>query len=118
IILFDISVLLMTSKFLKSEFSEENIEFWLACEDYKKTQADHLFDKAEKIYKEFIQSDVNIDFKTRKSIAKMTQDPTSSSFDEAQRLVYILMERDSYPRFLKSKFYHNLLNNGRCTNFT
>lgn len=44
-------------EFLKSEFSDENIDFWLACEDYKKTQSDHLHDKAEKIYMEFVQSD-------------------------------------------------------------
>nr|XP_060627611.1 regulator of G-protein signaling 1 [Anolis sagrei ordinatus] len=100
-------------EFLKSEFSDENIEFWLACEDYKKTQADHLHSKAEKIYKEFVQSNaikqVNIDFHTRKDIAKEAQDPTPSSFNEAQRLVFVLMERDSYPRFLKSRFYRNLL---------
>lgn len=43
--------------FLKSEFSEENIEFWLACEDYKKTESDLLHGKAEKIYKAFVHSD-------------------------------------------------------------
>ncbi|KAG8132778.1 hypothetical protein E2320_010608 [Naja naja] len=53
---------------------------------------------------------VNIDFHIRKSVAKKVQDPTPSSFDEAQRLIYVLMERDSYPRFLKSQHYHNLLN--------
>lgn len=44
-------------EFLKSEFSEENIEFWLACEDYKKTKSDNLHGKAERIYEEFVQSD-------------------------------------------------------------
>lgn len=44
-------------KFLKSEFSEENIEFWLACEDYKKTETDLLHNKAEHIYKAFVHSD-------------------------------------------------------------
>ncbi|KAH0521507.1 Regulator of G-protein signaling 1 [Microtus ochrogaster] len=43
--------------FLKSEFSEENIEFWLACEDYKKTESDLLSSKAEDIYKAFVCSD-------------------------------------------------------------
>ncbi|XP_026525072.1 regulator of G-protein signaling 1 [Notechis scutatus] len=101
-------------EFLKSEFSDENIEFWLACEDYRKTQADCLHSKAEKIYQEFVKLDakkqVNIDFHIRKSVAKKVQDPTPSSFDEVQRLIYVLMERDSYPRFLKSQHYHNLLN--------
>ncbi|KAL8178168.1 UNVERIFIED_CONTAM: hypothetical protein K2H54_033983 [Gekko kuhli] len=105
-------------EFLKSEFSDENIDFWLACEDYKKTQSDHLHDKAEKIYMEFVQSDaikqINIDFHTRKATAQKAQNPTPSSFDEAQKLVYILMEKDSYPRFLKSRFYLNLLSKVQC----
>ncbi|XP_066481203.1 regulator of G-protein signaling 1 [Tiliqua scincoides] len=105
-------------EFLKSEFSDENIEFWLACEDYKKTEADHLPSKAEKIYKEFVQCDaikqVNIDYHTRKSTAKKAQEPTPSSFDEAQKIVYVLMEKDSYPRFLKSRFYHSLLSKVQC----
>lgn len=105
-------------EFLKSEFSDENIDFWLACEDYKKSEADNLHSKAEKIFKEFVQSDaikqVNIDHHIRKSTAEKAQEPTPSSFDEAQKIVYILMERDSYPRFLKSRFYHSLLSKVQC----
>uniref|UniRef100_A0A803TZY7 RGS domain-containing protein n=1 Tax=Anolis carolinensis TaxID=28377 RepID=A0A803TZY7_ANOCA len=44
--------------FLKSEFSEENIEFWIACEDYKKIKfPSKMTEKAKKIYEEFIQSE-------------------------------------------------------------
>lgn len=43
--------------FLVSEFSEENIAFYLACEDYRATKPSKLAPKAEKIYKEFIDSD-------------------------------------------------------------
>lgn len=44
--------------FLKSEFSEENIEFWLACEDFRKTKtAAKIGSKAQRIYSEFIQAD-------------------------------------------------------------
>lgn len=44
--------------FLKSEFSEENLEFWMACEDFKKTtSAAKMAEKAKKIYEEFIQSE-------------------------------------------------------------
>ncbi|XP_075844293.1 regulator of G-protein signaling 1 [Microtus pennsylvanicus] len=100
--------------FLKSEFSEENIEFWLACEDYKKTESDLLSSKAEDIYKAFVRSDavkqINIDFRTRESTAKKIKSPTPTSFDEAQKVIYTLMEKDSYPRFLKSNIYLNLLN--------
>lgn len=42
--------------FLRSEFSEENIDFWLTCEDFKSTASpDDLRWKAEEIYQEFIQ---------------------------------------------------------------
>lgn len=44
--------------FLKSEFSEENLEFWMACEDFKKTtSAAKMAEKAKKIYEEFIQAE-------------------------------------------------------------
>ena len=44
--------------FLKSEFCEENIEFWLACEDYRSTTSQaELALKANIIYEEFIKSD-------------------------------------------------------------
>lgn len=44
--------------FLKSEFCEENIEFWLACEDFKKTKSPQkLTSKAKKIYNDFIEKE-------------------------------------------------------------
>lgn len=42
--------------FLKSEFCEENIEFWSACEDFRKhTSHTELASKANSIYEEFIK---------------------------------------------------------------
>ena len=42
--------------FLKTEFSDENIEFWMACEDYKKIKSSaKLASRANKIYREFIE---------------------------------------------------------------
>lgn len=43
--------------FLVTEFSEENVAFYLACEDYKTTKPSKLASKAKKIYDEFIGSD-------------------------------------------------------------
>ena len=41
--------------FLKTEFSDENIEFWMACEEYKKIKSStKLVSKANKIFHEFI----------------------------------------------------------------
>ena len=40
--------------FLQREYSEENIEFWLAVEDYRKTRSSKQQAKARKIYNDFI----------------------------------------------------------------
>ncbi|KAM9845427.1 regulator of G-protein signaling 5-like [Aulostomus maculatus] len=92
--------------FLISEFSEENIAFYLACEDYRTSKPSKLAAKAKNIYDEFISSDapreVNLDHVT-KSITKMNMDqPSQSCFSLAQGKIYTLMEKDCYPRFLKS----------------
>ncbi|XP_039218263.1 regulator of G-protein signaling 21 [Crotalus tigris] len=100
--------------FLKSEFSEENIEFWLACEDFKKTSAAKIASKAQRIYSEFIQADapqeINIDFNTRDHIMQAISKPALNCFDNAQKLIYSLMAKDSFPRFLKSEAYTELVN--------
>ncbi|XP_067846756.1 regulator of G-protein signaling 5-like [Heptranchias perlo] len=100
--------------FLRSEYSEENIEFWLACEDYKKTKSPaKRASKAKKIYLEFIETDapkeVNIDYETKDFTKYHLLEPTHSSFDVAQSKIYNLMEKDSYARFLKSELYLNLI---------
>ncbi|XP_054690283.1 regulator of G-protein signaling 8 isoform X2 [Grus americana] len=100
--------------FLKTEFSEENLEFWLACEDFKKTRsAAKLASKAQRIFEEFIDvqapREVNIDFQTRELTRRNMQEPSLTCFDQAQGKVHSLMEKDSYPRFLRSKIYTDLL---------
>ncbi|XP_038650826.1 regulator of G-protein signaling 21-like [Scyliorhinus canicula] len=107
--------------FLQSEYSEENIEFWMACEDYKKTRTPaKLASKAKKIYSDFIATDapkeVNIDFHTKEVTKKNIVQPTLSCFDLAQRKVHMLMEKDSYPRFLKSELYKDLLKQTQVEN--
>uniref|UniRef100_A0A8C7GWR1 Regulator of G-protein signaling 8 n=2 Tax=Oncorhynchus kisutch TaxID=8019 RepID=A0A8C7GWR1_ONCKI len=100
--------------FLKTEFSDENIEFWMACEEYKKIKTPaKLMTKINKIYNEFIDvkapREVNIDFRTREVMRQSLAEPTPSSLNEVQARVHSLMEKDSYPRFLHSKIYQDLL---------
>lgn len=45
------------TSFLKSEFSQENADFWIACEDYKKTPPSKLATKAKQIYQQYIEAD-------------------------------------------------------------
>ncbi|KAA0712979.1 Regulator of G-protein signaling 8 [Triplophysa tibetana] len=101
--------------FLKTEFSDENIEFWLACEEYKKIKSPgKMMSKANKIYKEFIDvhapREVNIDHRTREETKRKLLEPTPNSLNEVQAKVYSLMEKDSFPRFIRSKIYQDLLN--------
>ncbi|XP_040911142.1 regulator of G-protein signaling 5b [Toxotes jaculatrix] len=98
--------------FLVSEFSEENIAFYLACEDYRVTKPSKLATKAKKIYDEFIGSDapreVNLDHVTKAITKENMECPSQSCFDLAQARIYTLMEKDCYPRFLKSPTYLEL----------
>ncbi|XP_055671443.1 regulator of G-protein signaling 16 isoform X4 [Falco peregrinus] len=51
--------------FLKTEFSEENLDFWLACEDFKKTRSKtKLASKANRIFEEFVQSEAPREVRT------------------------------------------------------
>ncbi|KAF3699081.1 Regulator of G-protein signaling 18 [Channa argus] len=101
------------SQFLRTEFSEENIEFWLACEEYKTIDSEtKLLSKAKCIYSVFIESEapkeVNIDYNTKMAIQKSIAQPTRSCFEAAQTKIYSLMKRDCYPRFLQSEIYLRL----------
>lgn len=40
--------------FLQREFSEENIDFWTACEEYKKLRDAKLPAQARQIYSDFV----------------------------------------------------------------
>nr|XP_033772416.1 regulator of G-protein signaling 1-like [Geotrypetes seraphini]XP_033772417.1 regulator of G-protein signaling 1-like [Geotrypetes seraphini] len=98
--------------FLQTEFSEENLDFWMACEDFKKTRLNKLHNKARKIYEQYIAlqalKEVNLDSRTREITTNNTLLPTRSCFDLAQKRIYGLMEKDSYQRFLRSELYQQL----------
>ncbi|KAG8436381.1 hypothetical protein GDO86_007471, partial [Hymenochirus boettgeri] len=101
--------------FLKMEFSDENLEFWLECEEYKNCKTKkHMEEKAKSIYEKYIQMEspreVNLDFATKEITRKNIDQPSLTSFHTAQNKIYNLMEKDSYTRFLKSNIYSNFLN--------
>lgn len=106
----------------------------MVCEDYKKIRSSfRMSSRAKKIFKCYIQAEatreveltsrdvricgsyqrflpqINIDHKTRDLIRRKVAAPTPDCFNDAQRIVYNLMEKDSYPRFLRSDIYRGLL---------
>lgn len=49
---------LLFEDFLRTEYSEENLLFWLACQDYKKIfSGTEMAAAAKRIYAEFVQVD-------------------------------------------------------------
>nr|XP_020451933.1 regulator of G-protein signaling 5-like [Monopterus albus] len=92
--------------FLRSEFSEENLEFWLACEDYRVSPLNLQKTKAGSIYSQFINPDapqeVNLDAETREALLTVMDSPCADTFNKAQQRIYALMAKDSFPRFLRS----------------
>ena len=50
-----------------------------------------------------------MDSKTRVRTLANLDTPSKAVFDEAQRKVQALMEKDSYPRFLQSDVYQSLV---------
>ncbi|XP_018608850.1 regulator of G-protein signaling 4-like [Scleropages formosus] len=100
--------------FLKTEFSQENIEFWMACEEYRRiTSKETLTSKAWEIYYTYMDvkspKEVNLDAVTREDTKRNLKDVGPSSFDEAQKKIFLLMEKDSYRRFIKSNLFLDLL---------
>ncbi|XP_023309872.1 regulator of G-protein signaling 20 [Anoplophora glabripennis] len=99
--------------FLRGEYSEENILFWLACEELKReTNPEVIEEKARIIYEDYISilspKEVSLDSRVREIVNRNMVEPTPRTFDEAQLQIYTLMHRDSYPRFVNSPLYRSL----------
>ncbi|KAI1236154.1 hypothetical protein IHE44_0001429 [Lamprotornis superbus] len=98
-------------EFLKKEFSEENVLFWLACEEFKKTQGKkQMQEKAKEIYMTFLSSkassQVNVEGQSRLS-ETILETPHPLMFQKLQDQIFNLMKYDSYSRFLKSDIFLN-----------
>ncbi|XP_036371659.1 regulator of G-protein signaling 1 [Megalops cyprinoides] len=99
--------------FLRSEFSEENLQFYLACEQYRQSSNNFTLQRrARDIYATYIQPgaprEVNLDSKTRDLTTQLLQAPSHTSLSHAQRRIYALLDTDCYPRFLQSSLYLSL----------
>ncbi|CAH8435057.1 unnamed protein product [Heterobilharzia americana] len=97
-------------EFLRTEFSDENIRFWLICEEYRnKSGSKNMQRKAFKIFNEYVAvqaaSEVNLDSNTRLQTEKELESANRNTFDQCQRRIQSLMEKDSYRRFLRSDLY-------------
>ncbi|XP_061194561.1 regulator of G-protein signaling 12-like isoform X2 [Saccostrea echinata] len=106
----DGSGLVIFTEFLKKEFSQENIIFWKAVEQYKKVvEADKRKARAKEIFTKHVSvkatDPINIEQNARQQVEKQLDNPSTSTFDRPQQEIFKLMKQDSYPRFIKSEMY-------------
>ncbi|GMT00589.1 hypothetical protein PENTCL1PPCAC_22763, partial [Pristionchus entomophagus] len=101
--------------FLESEFSSENIRFWIAIQDLKYAKNEEIESKAERIYEEFLAPgapcQVNVDQRTLARTIECLESSKNHrhAFFFAEEHVFTLMSKDSYPRFVRSNIYKGVL---------
>ncbi|XP_039079370.1 regulator of G-protein signaling 11 isoform X3 [Hyaena hyaena] len=99
--------------FLGTEFSAENLSFWEACEELRHGGQAQVCAAVDAVYQQFLAPGaarwVNIDSRTMERTLEGLQRPHRYVLDDAQLHIYVLMKKDSYPRFLKSAAYRDLL---------
>lgn len=110
----------MRSNLVKAKFghcSSENVRFWCAVNDYKEKFDEEAGDdegelktgEATALYRTFIDhrsnSQVNLSSKQKGDIKRAIDSGrlTRETFDAAQKEIFSVMSRDSYPRFMASK---------------
>ncbi|VDN60524.1 unnamed protein product [Dracunculus medinensis] len=108
---------LLFRTFLKGEFSDENVDFWIECEEFKKLKEGKksTIQRAHAIYNEYVAEqspkEVNLDSDTRAATkAALENGAKPNMFTLAQSRIEQLMAKDSYRRFLKSRLFLDLLN--------
>ncbi|XP_065065531.1 regulator of G-protein signaling 9-like [Rhopilema esculentum] len=106
--------------FLKKEFSEENLKFWLDCENLKYAAKSTVPSTVIRIYRDFMapgaKFEINVDNKAMSLIREGIKNPSVYAFDLAQKQIFNLMSTDSYPRYLKSKDYIDLVERAKSDN--
>ncbi|XP_047693656.1 regulator of G-protein signaling 11 isoform X5 [Prionailurus viverrinus] len=99
--------------FLGTEFSAENLSFWEACEELRHGGQAQVRAMVDAVYQQFLAPGaarwVNIDSRTMERTLEGLHQPHRYVLDDAQLHIYMLMKKDSYPRFLKSAAYKDLL---------
>uniref|UniRef100_A0A8C9VSU2 Regulator of G protein signaling 11 n=1 Tax=Scleropages formosus TaxID=113540 RepID=A0A8C9VSU2_SCLFO len=100
-------------QYLEKEFSAENLCFWEACEDIRHGENSKITQKVNDVHTQFLAPGasrwVNIDSKTMEKTLQGIKNPHRFVLDDAQMHIYFLMKKDSYPRYLKSDLYKNML---------
>ncbi|XP_050344767.1 regulator of G-protein signaling 9 isoform X2 [Nymphalis io] len=106
------------TSFLRKEYSHENIRFWLAVMDLRRSSTKQIPKKLEEIFEEFLKPgapcEINIDGATAERVAEGIRSGSRYALDHAADHVYgLLLKKDCYPRFIRSDHFQRLLAEGR-----
>ncbi|CAF0877532.1 unnamed protein product [Adineta ricciae] len=102
-------------KFCKADFSTESLNFYLHVQEIRNCSLASIKEKADAVYREHLApnapQEVNINDTIRTRIIKLLSNPNREIFLEAEKHIIELMKKNSYPRFIQSEQYRNLLQN-------
>ncbi|XP_065674009.1 regulator of G-protein signaling 12 isoform X10 [Hydra vulgaris] len=120
-LLADIDGVKCFQEFLKKEFSEENLMFWKACNDFLKLKdINKIKECAKEIFDNYLSSKapflVNVNLSICKRVEQQLDSPNTDLFVIPQQQVFQLMKFDSYPRFIKSDWFKERVNNYNADN--
>jgi len=116
-ILADMQLCVAFKDWLKVQQCEENLNFWIAVELYKREedQSKRAQSRKEIYQKFFLESSLNIDSELLTTMTDILQAENYSKdvYDEAQQAVFHLLETNCVPRFLQSTQYLSEKENGK-----
>ncbi|XP_073943801.1 uncharacterized protein isoform X2 [Choristoneura fumiferana] len=106
------------TSFLRKEYSHENIRFWTAVMDLRRSSLKQIPRKLDAIYEEFLKPgapcEINIDGATAEKVAEGLRSGSRYALDHAADHVYsLLLKKDCYPRFIRSDHFQRLLTEGK-----
>jgi len=95
--------------FLQEEQCDESILFWDDAENFSK-QVDETLKMAviETFVRPGAPKEINIDAFVREEVLKNSSSTKADLFTPAQQEVEVLLEQDSFPRFLEEVSKHNI----------
>ncbi|XP_065648816.1 regulator of G-protein signaling 12 isoform X20 [Hydra vulgaris] len=120
-LLADIDGVKCFQEFLKKEFSEENLMFWKACNDFLKLKdINKIKECAKEIFDNYLSPKapflVNVNLSICKRVEQQLDSPNTDLFVIPQQQVFQLMKFDSYPRFIKSDWFKERVNRYNADN--